>query len=66
MQGPLLLSLIQYALGLRRAHVHLQPKPVQILYSNGYSKFSTTENFVDMDINKYTLGFDQFSERAAV
>ena len=50
----------------RRANVHLQPKPgTDVVLAMAVANFLITENLVDMDyVNKYTLGFDDFSERA--
>ena len=50
----------------RRAHVHLQPKPgTDVVLAMAIANFLINENLVDMDyVNKYTLGFDKFSERA--
>ena len=50
----------------RRAHVHLQPKPgTDVVLAMAIANFLITENLIDMNyINKYTLGFDDFSERA--
>ena len=50
----------------RRAHIHLQPKPgTDVVLAMAIANFIINENLVDMDyVNKYTLGFDKFSERA--
>ncbi|MEC7189954.1 MAG: molybdopterin-dependent oxidoreductase, partial [Pseudomonadota bacterium] len=50
----------------RRAHIHLQPKPgTDVVLAMAIANFIINENLVDMDyVNKYTIGFDKFSERA--
>ena len=50
----------------RRAHHHIQPKPgTDVVLAMAIANFLIEENLVDMDyVNNYTLGFDDFSERA--
>ena len=50
----------------RRAHHHIQPKPgTDVVLAMAIANFLIEENLVDMDyVKNYTLGFDDFSERA--
>ena len=50
----------------RRAHHHIQPKPgTDVVLAMAIANFLIKENMVDMDyIKNYTLGFDDFAERA--